>query len=221
MNRLTSIFQDATKNGESFEQSIKYALEASLVSPHFLFRGELQPDSKALKPIQDLDEYALATRLAYFLWSTMPDDELFALAAKGNLRKNLDKQIPRMLADSRSKALTENFAAQIRRQIRNLAHVTPAHEAYSRFDDELRVAMETETKLYFQYVLSENRSLLEFIDSDYTFLNERLAKHYGIPNVAGKDFKRVLLKIEKSRRHSYRGQYSLTTLPRIPPAPLL
>src|SRR6185436_8702 len=105
---LMGIFENAQKDGESFEQSVKLALEGALVSPYFLFRGEPQRDPNNPASIQNLGEYALATRLSYFLWSTMPDDELFALAEKKSLRKNLDKQIKRMIADPRSKALTKN-----------------------------------------------------------------------------------------------------------------
>jgi hypothetical protein len=193
LDRLFAIFDTAQKDAEPFEQSVKYALEAVLVSPHFLFRGELQPEPDNPKEIHNVDEYALATRLSYFLWSSMPDDELFALAEKKALRKNLRQQIKRMLADPRSQALVDNFASQWL-QIRNLDHVTPAKETYPEWDGELRDAMKQETRLFFTAIFRENRSALEFLDADYTFVNERLAKHYGIDGVKGPEFRKVSLK---------------------------
>jgi hypothetical protein len=209
LNRLSAIFENAQKDGESFEQSVKFALEAVLVSPHFLFRGEPQRDPNDPKAIQDINEYALATRLSYFLWSTMPDEELFALAEKKTLRKNLDKQLKRMLADPKSKAVTRNFADQWL-QIRNLSHITPAKETYPAFDAELREAMAKETELFFESILRENRSVLDFIDSDYTFLNERLAKHYGISGVKGPEFRRVSL--QGTRRGGILTQASILAI---------
>jgi hypothetical protein len=193
LDRILSIFNTAQKDGEPFEQSIKYAIQAVLVSPHFLFRGEFlrRPDDP--KAIQNIDEYALATRLSYFLWSTMPDDELFSLARKKSLRKNLDKQITRMLKDPRSNALVDNFGAQWL-QIRGLDSVSPARETYPEWDNDLRQAMEQETKLFLGAIFRENRSVLDFLDADFTFVNERLARHYGISGVKGGQFQKVSLK---------------------------
>lgn len=193
LERLMRIFEMAQKEGDNFEQSVRVALEAVLVSPHFLFRGELQPEPNNPKSVHEVNEYALATRLSYFLWSTMPDEQLFALADKKELRKNLDEQVKRMLADPKAITLVKNFAAQWL-QIRNLASVTVAEDVFPEYDNKLRVAMEKETELFFEAIMRENRSVLEFIDSDFTFVNERLAQHYGIPDVKGEEFRKVSLK---------------------------
>jgi Protein of unknown function (DUF1592)/Protein of unknown function (DUF1588)/Protein of unknown function (DUF1587)/Protein of unknown function (DUF1585)/Protein of unknown function (DUF1595)/Ca-dependent carbohydrate-binding module xylan-binding/Planctomycete cytochrome C len=193
LNRLLQFFQMAQKDGENFETSVKVALEAVLVSPHFLFRGESQPNPNDPHAIQPIDEFALATRLSYFLWSSMPDDELLKLAEQGKLRRNLEAQVRRMLKDPKAGELVNNFADQWL-QIRNLAAVSPDPESFPRFDEKLRAAMEKETELYFNYVMTQDRSVLEFIDSDYTFVNEPLAKLYGILGVSGDEFRRVTLK---------------------------
>jgi hypothetical protein len=192
VDRLLKIFSDSQQAGDTFEESVKVALTAVIVSPHFLFRGEIQPEPNNPSSVHPINEYALASRLSYFLWSTMPDDELFALAEKKALRKNLPRQVQRMLKDPKSIALVKNFADQWL-QIRNLANVSPAFDFFPEFDDKLRAAMQKETELFFENVMRENRSVLEFIDSDYTFLNERLAQHYGIQGIKGEEFQRVSL----------------------------
>jgi hypothetical protein len=159
-----------------------------LVSPHFLFRIEHDPVGPA-KPISEIE---LASRMSYFLWSSMPDDELLNLAAAGKLRVNLDAQVKRMLDDPKSSALADNFAAQWL-ETRNLDFVKPDPQKFPEWGPELREAMKTETRMFFDYVLRENRSISEFIDGRYTFLNEFLAKYYGIPDVKGPDFRRVEL----------------------------
>jgi hypothetical protein len=193
VDRLMKLFELADKEDETFEGSVKVALQAVLVSPHFLFRGEMQPDPNNPGVVHPIDEYALASRLSYFLWSTMPDDELLAFAERKALRKNLDQQIKRMLKDPKSKALVDNFAGQWL-QIRNLKLVTPDPWQFPEFDDELRAAMQRETELFFEAILREDRSVLEFLDANYTFVNERLARHYGIPDVKGDQFQRVTLR---------------------------
>ena len=193
VDRLMELFGMAQTDGENFETSVKLALQAVLVSPNFLFRGELQLQPDNPKAIHAVDDYALASRLSYFLWSSMPDEELFALAEKGKLRKNLDAQVSRMLKDPKARALVENFADQWL-QIRNLSAVSPNHKLFPGFSDDLRAAMAKETELYFQYVMQQNHNVLEFIDSDYTFLNEPLARLYGIEGVTGGEFQRVTLK---------------------------
>src|SRR4051812_49169585 len=193
IERLLQFFQMGQKGGESFQTSIKLALEAVLVSPEFLFRGELQADPNNPAAVHAVDEFALASRLSYFLWSSMPDDELFAQAQLGTLRKNLDGQVKRMLKDPKSRALVDNFAGQWL-QIRNLSQVSPAGDKYPKFDEQLREAMQKETELYFENILREDRSVLEFIDSDYTFVNERLARHYAIEGIKGDQFRKVSLK---------------------------
>ena len=193
VGRLDEIFQMDRKDGGTFQSSVKLALEAVLVSPNFLFRGELQPEPDNPRAIHPVDEYALASRLSYFLWSSMPDDELFAQAAKGTLRKNLEPEIRRMLKDPKAHALVENFADQWL-QIRNLATITPDKATFPEFDEDLRTAMAGETERFFEYIMRDNRSVLEFLDADYTFLNERLARHYGINGINGSGFRRVSLK---------------------------
>lgn len=193
VERLMKLYDLGRKNGEPFEGGVAQALKAVLVSPHFLFRGELQPEPDNPKSVHAVNEFALASRLSYFLWSTMPDAELFALAERGQLRKNLDAQVRRMLKDPKSKALVENFAGQWL-QLRNLAIIQPDKKLFPTYDAKLRAAMARETELLFQNVLREDRSVFEFLTADYTFVNARLAKHYGIAGVTGEEFQRVSLK---------------------------
>jgi len=197
--RLSKLFQFADQPGEPFEQGIKHALKAVLVSPHFLFRIERDPDPNNPDAIHPVNQHELATRLSYFLWSSMPDFELTTLAGQGKLREPdiMQAQVRRMLKDPKSRALTENFAGQWL-MLRTLATMTPDPGTYRAFDPGLRSAMVRETELYFDHVMREDRSVLEFLDSDYTFVNERLAKHYGISGVSGSDFRKVTLK-DKTR----------------------
>jgi Protein of unknown function (DUF1592)/Protein of unknown function (DUF1588)/Protein of unknown function (DUF1587)/Protein of unknown function (DUF1585)/Protein of unknown function (DUF1595)/Ca-dependent carbohydrate-binding module xylan-binding len=194
IDRLIGLWSMADKDGEPFERGIQLALEAVLVSPHFLFRVETdpQPDDPGAK--HEISDYELATRLSYFLWSSMPDDELFALCAQGALRSggNLDSQIRRMLKDTKARALVDNFAGQWL-QTRRLPTITPDKSVFPEFDESLRAAMTKETELFVSHVISEDRSALEFLDADYTWANERLAKLYGIPDVRGDEFRRVSL----------------------------
>ncbi len=192
VEHLLRLFDASQARGEPFPAGIRLALEAVLVSPKFLFRVELddRPDSAGPHPI---DEYQLASRLSYFLWSTMPDDELTGLAARGQLTPNLEAQVRRMLKDPRADALVENFALQWL-QLRNLKTVAPDPKLFPEFDDNLRAAMFKETELFFGAVMREDRSILDLIDADFTFVNGRLARHYGIPGVYGDEFRRVSLK---------------------------
>ncbi|MBI3876603.1 MAG: DUF1592 domain-containing protein [Verrucomicrobia bacterium] len=193
VTRLMRFVDLARKNGDSFEMGIKLALEAVLVSPHFLFRGELQPEPNNPKSVHPINEFTLASRLSYFLWSSMPDEELFTEAQRGTLRKNLEKQVQRMLADSKSCALVDNFAGQWL-QLRNLRLMMPDKDTYPDWDESLRPAMQRETELLFNYIMREDRSVLEFLTADYTFVNERLAKHYGMAGVNGERFQKVSLR---------------------------
>jgi hypothetical protein len=193
VERLMKLYELGQKNGEAFEGSVLQALKAVLVSPHFLFRGELQPEPDNPKAVHPINEFALASRLSYFLWSSMPDAELFSLAERGQLRKNLEAQVRRMLKDPKSRALVENFAGQWL-QLRNLAIIQPDKKLFPGYDAKLRTAMARETELLFEHVLREDRSVFEFLTADYTFINERLAKHYGIAGVTGEEFQRVSLK---------------------------
>ena len=192
VDRLVQLTELARREGDNFEQGIKLALQAMLLSPHFLFRGELQPEPNNPQSIHPINEYALASRLSYFLWSSLPDDELFAQAERKTLRKNLEAQVKRMLKNEKSRALVDNFASQWL-QTRNLDLVTPDKGAFPSFDDALRTAMRRETELFFEAVLRQDRSVQDFIDGDYTFLNERLARHYGISGISGPEFRRVSL----------------------------
>ena len=191
-DRLMKLYEEARANGDNFEAGVKHALVAVLVSPHFLFRGELQSDPDNPSVVRDIDEHSLATRLSYFLWSTMPDGELSALADAGKLRKQLDAQLRRMLRDPKARALTENFAGQWL-QLRRLGAVDPDHDKFPSFTEELRGDMRTETEQFFAHILSEDRPVTDFLVADYTFVNERLAKHYGLPGVAGDEFRKVSL----------------------------
>ena len=194
MKRLVELVDLADTNGDGFETGIKLAFQAILVSPNFLFRVELDPDSTNPKAVRTLNDYELASRLSYFLWSSMPDEELFAAVRKGTLRQgdNLEKQVRRMLRDPKSRALVDNFASQWL-QIRNLKTVTPDTSQFPNFNEKLRADMARETELVFDYVMREDRSMLEFLDADYTFVNERLARHYGIAGVQGEAFRKVSL----------------------------
>ena len=193
--RIVKFVDLAQQNGDSFERGMQVAVEAVLVSPQFLFRVEQNRDSKSTDRSLPIDEFELASRLSYFLWSSMPDDELLKLALDGKLRSGdtLEKQVKRMLRDPKSRALVENFADQWL-QIRNVRTVNPDRGKFPTFDDTLRTAMLTETEMFFAAVIRDDRSVLDLIDSDFTYLNERLAKHYGIPGVAGEQFRRVPLK---------------------------
>ncbi len=181
-------------DGDTFEMAMQQALTAVLVSPHFLFRIETDrnPDDPTDRHV--LSDYELATRLSYFLWSSMPDEELFTLAEKNELHRDdvLETQVKRMLRDGKAQALVDNFAEQWL-QLRVLDEITPDPEKYPQFTAELRNDMKEETKRLFAYVMHEDLSLLELLDAPYTFVNERLAKHYGLPEVDGTEFQKVSL----------------------------
>ncbi len=209
LERFMYIYSLAQKKGGNFEQSVQTALTAVLVSPHFLFRGELQPNPDNPKGAYPIDEWALASRLSYFLWSTMPDAELFAQAAAGTLHKNLDAQVKRMLADPKSSALIDNFADQWL-QTRNLAQVQPDAKTFPDWDKLLARAMERETDMLFEHIMRENLPVTELLSADYTFVNERLARLYGIDGVEGDAF--VKVKLPANRPGGILGQGSFLTL---------
>jgi len=179
--KFASIVEMVTEDGGSFDEGIQVAVQAVLVSPSFLFR--IETDATPDDPMADraVTDYEIASRLSYFLWSTMPDAELFDLAAKGELRKPeiLDRQVTRMLADQRSQALVNNFAEQWL-NLRMLDEVSPDPAIFPDFDEELRGSMKRESLLLFETVMRDNRSILDFLDADFSYVNERLAKHYGI-----------------------------------------
>ncbi len=209
VERFVWIYKEALKKGGNFEQSVQTALTGILVSPHFLFRGEVQPSPDNPAATTQINEWALASRLSYFLWSTMPDDALFAEAEKGTLRKNLAAQVKRMLADKKAGALVENYAGQWL-QIRNLKLVQPDAKTFPEWDRALAGAMERETEMLFETVMREDRTVMDFVAADYTFVNERLAKHYDIAGVEGEAF--VKVKLPANRPGGILGQGSFLTL---------
>ncbi len=195
---LVKLVNTSKAEGLSVEQGIQVAIQAMLVSPHFLFRIErdLAPtDPTRIHKISDIE---LASRLSYFLWSSMPDDELLALAEAGKLRAPgvLEAQVKRMLADEKAAALAENFAGQWL-ETRNLDVIKPDPQKFPSWNADLRDAMKTETRMFFEAMLRENRPLSDFLDARFTFLNETLAKHYGIEGVTGPEFRRVELKTDQ------------------------
>lgn len=192
LDRLQKFVQIAREDGGSFEESIQLGLQAILASPHFLFRIEENPPDGSTE--RNLNDYEVATRLSYFLWSSMPDDELFKHAHQGTLRNgdNLAQQVRRMLQDPKSRALVDNFAAQWL-QLRKFAEMTPSERHFPNFNDQLRADMRTETEMFFGEIVREDRSVLELLAADYTFVNERLAQHYGISEVKDGEFRRVSL----------------------------
>ncbi|HJT75703.1 MAG TPA: DUF1592 domain-containing protein, partial [Gemmataceae bacterium] len=211
VNRLCRFVRLAESQGDGFEKGIRLALEAVLVSPHFLFHVELDPQPRNALRVHAISDYELASRLSYFLWSSMPDDELFGLARQGTLHRPavLEAQVRRMLRDPKARALVENFGDQWL-EVRNLKTVAPDPGRFPDFDDALRADMLRETELFFGAVVREDRSVLDFLDADYTFLNERLARHYGIPGVQGEEFRRVLL--HDGRRGGVITQASVLTV---------
>ena len=197
--RPMEFFRDGRKEA-NFDAGIEAALSAVLVSREFLFRVEQEPKGLAGKSPYRITDLELASRLSFFLWSSVPDDELLDVAARGQLNQPdvLAKQTRRMLADPRSLSLVSNFASQWL-HLRNLDSITPDGRLFPDFDDNLRQAMRRETELLFEEVLRDDRSVLDLLRTDHTFLNERLAKHYGIPNIYGPRFRRVALGPETPR----------------------
>jgi hypothetical protein len=187
-------FYEQGKAADGFENGIEMAVRAILVSPRFLFRIERDPAGAAKNQAYKVSDIELASRLSFFLWSSIPDDELLSAAESGELRKPavLEKQVRRMLVDQRSQALVDNFAAQWL-YLRNLESVSPDRRLYPDFDDNLRQAFRRETEMLFESIVREDRGVVDLLTADYTFLNERLAKHYGIPHIYGDHFRRIEL----------------------------
>jgi hypothetical protein len=183
VDRLCNLAEQALADGETWEAAIQFAMQAVLVSPKFLFRVELddRPESPEPRP---LNEYQLASRLSYFLWSSMPDDELTELANRGELTKNLEPQVRRMLKDPKAAALYHNFAVQWL-QLGRLNMHSPDKEMFREWNDSLRQAMLKETELFFLAIVQEDRSILDLISADFTYLNFDLGRHYGILDVTG------------------------------------
>jgi hypothetical protein len=202
-------FYEAGREQGTFGDGIEFALRRMLASPRFLVRVEREPESVAPGNIYQIADLELASRLSFFLWSSLPDEELIGLAAANRLSEPevLEQQVRRMLADPKSASLVENFAQQWL-YLRNLDTTAPAQTVFPDWDDELREAFARETELLFEHIMREDRSMLEMLDASYTFINERLARHYGIPNVYGSHFRRVELGPELDYRRGLLGQGS-------------
>jgi hypothetical protein len=205
-------FYDRGRAEGSFRSGIELALRRLLASPSFLFREERDVKGAALQTPYRLRDFELASRLSFLLWSSIPDEELLKVAAAGTLKRPLvlERQVRRMLADSRSSALVMNFAGQWL-QLRNLRGIVPNSDLFPDFDDNLRQAFKREAELYFGSIVSEDRNVLDLMTADYTFLNERLARHYGIPNVFGSGFRRVHVADEARRGLLGKGAVLLVT----------
>jgi hypothetical protein len=211
---LLGLYRRGQSTG-GFEAGIQMALEGILVSPKFLFRGERDPANAAPGSVYHISDVELASRLSFFLWSSIPDDQLLNLALQGKLSKPevLAEQVRRMLADQRSKALVSNFAGQWL-QLRHLAEIAPDDKEFPDFDEGLRQAFQQETELFLESMVGEDRPLMDLLEANYTFVNERLAKHYGIPNIYGSNFRRVTLTDEN--RRGLLGQGSILSLTSYP-----
>lgn len=209
VDRLVELVEGVREGGGRTEAGVQLALQALLVSPHFLFRVESEDGAPASDGVRVLDDYELASRLSYFLWSSMPDDELFAEAAAGTLRANLEPQVRRMLDDPRAGTLTSDFAEQWL-QLRRLRRHEPDADVFPEFDAGLREAMLSETLMLVDHVIANDRDVHELLDARYTFLNERLARHYGIEGVTGDRFRKVAL--TDARRGGILAHASVLTL---------
>ena len=211
---LMDFYARGRKTGKTFERGIEAALQFILASPEFLFRVEADPTTSTASLYQ-LGDLAIASRLSFFLWSSLPDDQLVTLAAQGRLRQPavLEQQVRRMLGDARSKTLIDNFAEQWL-HLRNLKNSNPDLGAFPDFDDNLRQAMKEETELFFDSIMREDRSVMDLLNADYTFVNERLARHYGMPNIYGSRFRRV--QVPNDARRGLLGQASILTVTSYP-----
>jgi len=211
---LLAFYQRGRRAGD-FDAGIQKALGAVLVSPDFLFRVEQDPKGLGPGRTYRINDHELASRLSFFLWSSIPDDPLLKLADEGKLKDPavLRQQVRRMLDDRRSDALVSNFAGQWL-HLRNLATSKPDPQLFSNFDESLRRSFQQETELFFESILREHRSVLDLLDANYTFVNERLAEHYGIPKIYGSQFRRVDL--NDPNRGGLLGQGSILTVTSYP-----
>jgi hypothetical protein len=209
---LMAFYEEGRKGGE-FEDGIELALRRLLASPQFLVRAEKEPAAVPAGHTYRITDLELASRLSFFLWSSIPDDELINLASQGRLSapKVLEQQVRRMLADRRSDALVRNFGDQYL-YLRNLAATSPDGIFYPDWDDELRQAFKRETELFFDSIIREDRNLVDLLTADYTFVNERLARHYGIPNIYGSHFRRVTLGPDLDARRGILGKGSFLSI---------
>jgi hypothetical protein len=215
METLLSFYQSGRNQGGSFEAGIENSLRLILASPKFLFRSEPDPVRVAGGSIYHVSDLDLASRLSFFLWSSIPDDELLNVAAQGKLKDPavLDREVRRMLADPKAEALVNNFAEQWL-FLRNVQSVLPDEATFPNFDDNLRQSFRRETELFFESVVREDRDVMDLLTANYTFVNERLAKHYGIPNVYGSQFRKVTL--TNDARRGLLGQGSILSVTSVP-----
>ena len=213
VNGLLEFYKAGRDEGGSFDQGIESALQRILADVEFIYRGEKEPSALAAGKSYRLSDLELASRLSFFLWSSIPDDELIDVAAKGGLKDPvvLEKQVKRMLADSRSSALVDNFTGQWL-NVRGLKVSEPVVNVFPDFDDNLRDAYEREVELFFTSIVQEDRSAIDLLTANDTFVNERLAKHYGIPNIYGSHFRRVTLPRELDMRRGLLGKGALMTV---------
>jgi hypothetical protein len=209
---LMRFFDEGRRSG-TFEEGIELALRRILADPQFLTRAEKEPASLATGQTYRISDLDLAARLSFFLWSSIPDDELVNLAGQGRLSNPavLEQQVRRMLDDRRSEALVTNFAAQWL-QLRNLAKTSPHGRFFPDWDDDLRQSFRRETELLFESIMREDRNVVDLLTADYTFINERLARHYGIPRIYGSQFRRVVLGPELNHRRGLLGQGSFLSV---------
>ena len=212
MEWVQGFYQEGRRQG-AFQDGVELALRRILTSPQFLVRAEREPESVRTGQAYRITDLELASRLSFLLWSSIPDDALIDVAAKNQLHVPavLEREVRRMLADPKADALVETFGDQLL-YLRNLPTTSPDGVFYPNWDDELRKSFRRETELLFQSVVKENRSVLDLLNADYTFLNERLAKHYGVPNIYGADFRRVTLGPDLAYRRGLLGQGSVLAL---------
>jgi len=211
---LFALYRQGAQSG-GFEAGVRLALQKILVSPEFIFRMEFDPPGAAPGSVHRISDIELATRLSFFLWSSIPDDELLALAERGALgdASVLEAQVRRMLADPRSQALVKNFSGQWL-YLRNITGIQPDSTAFPNFDENLRQALAQETELLIESTLREDRSVADLLNTDYTFVNQRLAEHYGIKGIYGSEFRRVAL--DDPKRYGLLGQASVLTVTSYP-----
>jgi hypothetical protein len=214
MSQLIALYKEGAKEG-GFESGIRLALQKILVSPDFLFRAEVDPPGAVPGAVYRVSDVELASRLSFFLWSTIPDGELLAVAEKGQLHEPavLQAQVKRMLADARSGEMVKNFTGQWL-FLRNIERISPDTTSFPNFDENLRQALAKETELLIQSEVQEDRSVADLLTTDYTFLNQRLAEHYGVKGVYGNEFRRV--KLEDPNRYGLLGQASILTVTSYP-----
>jgi hypothetical protein len=212
--QLVALYKQGAGTG-GFESGVRLALQKILVSPEFIFRVEADPADTRPGTVYRISDIELASRLSFFLWSSIPDDELLAVAERGGLSDEsvLESQVRRMLADPRSESLVQNFAGQWL-FLRNIAGIQPDSTAFPNFDENLRQALQKETELLLESTLHEDRSVVDLLKTDYTFVNQRLAEHYGIKGIYGNEFRRI--PVTDPKRQGLLGQASIMTVTSYP-----